>query len=133
MATNPTFVLVGHCGADSWSISSAVRRAVPKAAVVSADDAGALGRVGAEVVLLINRVLDGSFETDSGIDLIKSLAKRPAKPKMVLISNYADAQQSAVAAGALPGFGKSELGSAKTTELLRKLAAVAQPSEPAAK
>jgi hypothetical protein len=37
----------------------------------------------------------------------------------MLVSNYADAQQAAVAAGALPGFGKREIGTPKVKELLR--------------
>ena len=130
MATPATFVLVGHCGADSYSISNAVRRAVPGAAVVSADEPGALDRqIKNGAVLLVNRVLDGGFHTDSGVELIESLASRQPKPRMLLVSNYADAQQAAVAAGALPGFGKSELGSARTSDQLRSLAAASQPAE----
>jgi hypothetical protein len=37
----------------------------------------------------------------------------------MLVSNYPDAQAAAVAAGALPGFGKRELGSARIPELIR--------------
>ncbi len=131
MSSPATFVLVGHCGADSWSIANAVKRAAPGAAIVSADDESTLAplaRSGA--VLLINRVLDGGFDTDSGVELIEALARQQPVPKMLLISNYADAQEAAVAAGALPGFGKSELGSAKTTALLRSLAEEVKPAAP---
>jgi hypothetical protein len=38
---------------------------------------------------------------------------------MMLVSNYADAQQAAVAAGALPGFGKRELGTPRVSQLIR--------------
>ena len=37
----------------------------------------------------------------------------------MLVSNYADAQQAAVAAGAIEGFGKAELGADETEEKLR--------------
>lgn len=62
-------------------------------------------------LLLINRVLDGRFEASNGIDLIKHLKAKNADSKLILISNYADAQQSAEDAGALKGFGKSDVGS----------------------
>ena len=39
----------------------------------------------------------------------------------MLVSNYPEWQQAAIAAGALPGFGKAELNRAETRE---KLAAV---------
>ena len=43
----------------------------------------------------------------------------PASPP---ISNYPEAQAEAVAAGALPGFGKAELHDPRTAELLRSAA-----------
>jgi hypothetical protein len=36
----------------------------------------------------------------------------------MLVSNYADAQAAAVAAGALSGFGKREIGNPKVKQLL---------------
>ena len=39
---------------------------------------------------------------------------------MMLVSNYHDAQQAAVAVGAVPGFGKRELGTPKAAQLLRE-------------
>lgn len=123
MASATTFVLVGHCGADSYSLTHAVSRAVPGAKVISADDAASLDRaLASPAVLLVNRVLDGHFATGSGVDLIATLASRNPKPTMLLISNYADAQAAAVAAGAAPGFGKSQLGLPATVDLLRTLA-----------
>lgn len=123
MPGTTTFVLVGHCGADSYSLSHAVSRAVPGSKVIAADDVPSLdAALASPAVLLVNRVLDGSFATDSGVDLIASLASRHPKPTMLLISNYADAQAAAVAAGACPGFGKSQLGSPATVDILRTLA-----------
>jgi hypothetical protein len=37
----------------------------------------------------------------------------------MLVSNYAEAQAAALAAGAAPGFGKREIGTPKVKELLR--------------
>ncbi len=38
---------------------------------------------------------------------------------MMLVSNYPDAQAAAVANGALPGFGKREIGSPRVIELIK--------------
>ncbi len=124
VAANPTFVLVGHCGADMHMMKNAVARAVPGAAVAAADDEISLHRhLTPGAVLLINRVLDGGFETDSGIDLIERLAKAGARPVMLLVSNLPEAQERAVAAGARAGFGKRDLYSTRTAALLREAAA----------
>jgi hypothetical protein len=71
-------------------------------------------------LILFNRELGYGFDPDQGADAIRML--RPTLPnvKMMLISNYPDAQQEAVAAGALPGFGKRELGSPRVLQLLRE-------------
>jgi len=65
-------------------------------------------------------VLDGSFVAEGGIELIEQLAKYDATPKLMLISNFEESQQQAVAVGALQGFGKSELGRDATEDKLRK-------------
>lgn len=115
-----TVVLVGHCGFDQSSISRAVFSALPLSTVKSANDAAALDAyAGPDTLLLINRVLDGRFTAGSGIDLIADLADQENPPRMMLISNYADAQAKAVEAGALPGFGKSELGTSETSRKLQ--------------
>ena len=110
--------LVGHCGFDSGSLKRFAQDVAPKAEVSRVNDQSALDEIaGPGTLLLVNRVLDGRFSAGgSGIDLIRSLSEDDGKPAMMLISNYADAQAQAVAAGALPGFGKSELGSDQTRE-----------------
>jgi len=118
--TVKTVVLVGHCGFDQSSISRAVSAVLPSSNVTSANNSASLDAYsGPDALLLINRVLDGRFSTGSGVDLIADLAGRDNPPKMMLISNFPDAQAQAVAAGALPGFGKSELGSPETSDKLR--------------
>ena len=47
--------------------------------------------------------------------------------KVMLISNYTEAQQQAIAAGALAGFGKREIGTKRVTELLRGAARISIP------
>jgi len=51
--------------------------------------------------------------------------------KAMLVSNYPEAQAAAVAEGALPGFGKREIGTPRVGELLREALKPAQPSSAA--
>lgn len=119
MSTN--VLLVGHCGPDSTYLRMAVRQAEPQARVLLADDDEALQSAlkGEVTLLLINRELGYGFETDQGVALIKWLhANHPAVATM-LISNYPEAQKDAESAGALPGFGKRDIGSPRAIALLR--------------
>jgi two-component system chemotaxis response regulator CheY len=114
-------LLIGHCGADASYLRIAVRAAVPEAQVLAADEPAEVQKAVADGVdlVLVNRELGYGFESDSGVELIASLHATHPELKMILVSNYADAQAAAVAAGALPGFGKRELGSKRVVELLR--------------
>ena len=69
-------------------------------------------------LLLVNRQLDGNFEVYEGVELIRRLHETYPELPMLLISNFADSQQAAEAAGARPGFGKREIGSAKMRDAL---------------
>lgn len=114
-------VLVGHCGPDSGYLRVVVSKASKDIQVVSADDEASLAHVlsqGVDLVLL-NRQLDWGFKATEGVELISQLRASHPQVKLMLVSNYPDAQEAAVRAGALPGFGKRELGSAKVTELLQ--------------
>ncbi len=119
-------LLVGHCGPDSFMLRSAARRAVPEADVAYAASTAELhARLAASDVLLVNRVLDGDFESDSGIELIRTvLADRP-ETVALLVSNHDDAQREAESAGARPGFGKANAMSDEAAERLRAAAATA--------
>ena len=122
----PTFVLIGHCGPDSYLLKGAIGRAVPGASIVFAEDDDSLRlRLAADSILLINRVLDDGFDTESGVELIERLAKAAPRPIMMLISNHDDAQQRALAVGAMPGFGKRAVNQPRTADLLRLAAEVA--------
>jgi two-component system, chemotaxis family, chemotaxis protein CheY len=114
-------VLIGHCGPDSSYLRMAVASALPGAQVTSADDESELRRAidaGADL-LLLNRLLDYGFKENEGTELIARLRQSHPGLKMMLVSNYDDAQQAAVAAGALPGFGKRDIGSPKVKQRLR--------------
>jgi hypothetical protein len=103
--------LVGHCGFDSGSLSRFASDVAPDAEVVRINDQRSLDDLaGPGTLLLVNRVLDGRFDVGgSGIELIKALSAKDDPAPAMLISNYEDAQQEAEAAGALPGFGKSQI------------------------
>ena len=117
--------LVGHCGPDSSYLRMAVSRAVKDAKVLAADDDHELHRLVEDGVdlLLLNRVLDYGFSSDEGVEIIRKLREKHPQLKMMLVSNYPEAQAEAVEAGALPGFGKREIGTPRVTELLRQAVA----------
>lgn len=123
---------MGHCGPDSSYLRMTVSSVDRSAQVISADDDESLRRALKDGVdlLLFNRVLDFGFDETEGIAMIRALRKQHPNVRMMLVSNYADAQSAAVAAGALPGFGKRDLGSARVKDLLRQ--AILGESDPAA-
>jgi hypothetical protein len=125
-----TIVLVGHCGADGFLLRNAVTRAVPEARIERVDDQDSLAaHLQSDRLLLINRVLGGDFDEESGIELIRRLRGAANPPRLMLISNYPEAQQAAVEAGAPPGFGKRNVNDAATVRLLREACSI--PKEPA--
>lgn len=115
-------VLVGHCGPDSAYLRSAVSRIGRDVEVLAADDSAELDRLIEQGVdlLLVNRVLDYGFADTDGPTVIGELHDKYPDLKMMLVSNYPDAQAQAVAAGALPGFGKRQLGTEPVNKLLRE-------------
>ena len=107
----PRIVLVGHCGPDQFMLKSAIGRFAPGVPIEIVNNQNdLLGRLDQDTVLLVNRELDGNFDTAGGIDLIRQLASsNPVPPKMLLVSNFDHAQAEAIEAGGMPGFGKSDL------------------------
>lgn len=125
--------LIGHCGPDSSYLRLAVQKAGRDVKVVAADDDAELQKVleaGVDL-LLFNRVLDYGFEEEEGVELIRRLRAENPNVKMMLVSNYPESQAQAVEAGALPGFGKREIGSPRVTELLREALAQEPSTKPA--
>lgn len=120
-ARTVTVALIGHCGPDSWMLKGVVERAVPGVRVEMVhDEAGAATAAAACDLLLVNREMDGDFNDRSGVSLIAGLAgDRSRRATMMLVSNYADAQEAARKAGAMPGFGKATAGKPETAEKIR--------------
>jgi hypothetical protein len=128
MAKNVKVALVGHCGPDSSYLRMVIGQAAKGAQVLMADDDQELQDVLAQDValLLFNRELGYGFTHKTGVDAIRHLRGLNKDLKMMLVSNYPDAQAAAVANGALPGFGKREIGSPRVIEVLK--AAIEQPA-----
>lgn len=107
---SPLILLVGHCSPDGMMLKTVVERAVPGCRVERVNDESELKR-GQDVaaLLLINRILDGEFDSASGLELIRRYTQQsgPNQARTMLISNFDSAQEEAEAAGARPGFGKS--------------------------
>ncbi|MEM9702983.1 MAG: hypothetical protein AAF907_11130 [Planctomycetota bacterium] len=122
----PRVLNVGQCVPDHMSISAYLKRTFGAEVVKvdSEEDALAAVEAGSVDLVLVNRLYDA--DGSSGLDTVEAIAAGTAlsatdRPPVMLVSNFADAQQQAVKKGALPGFGKSELGAPATDE---KLAAV---------
>jgi two-component system chemotaxis response regulator CheY len=111
---------VGQCQPDHGAIRRLVQGEFG-AEVVQADkldDALAQLRAGRFDLVLINRKLDVDYS--DGIEIlhaIKADAELASTPVM-LVSNHAEHQRAAIAAGAEPGFGKAELNHAETRDKL---------------
>ena len=67
-------------------------------------------------LVMINRKLD--IDHSEGMEILRTIKSDDVlkTTPVVLISNFPDAQDAAVKEGAMPGFGKAELGSPKTKE-----------------
>lgn len=114
-------ILVGHCGPDTSYLKMAIRKSLPGSAIRAANDPTVLAAelaANPAAILLVNRVLEPGFDSESGIELIASVKAAHPTARLLLVSNYPESQAEAVKAGALPGFGKNDIGSAKLTQAL---------------
>jgi len=109
---------VGQCGPDHSTIRSYLTRNFDCEVVQVDDAAGALAALEASVfdLVLVNRKLDMDYS--DGIEVIRQLKSNPtaAKVPVMLVTNYPEHQESAIAAGAIRGFGKLDFGKPETRE-----------------
>ncbi|MEO1981440.1 MAG: response regulator, partial [Fuerstiella sp.] len=70
-------------------------------------------------LILINRKLDTDYS--DGMEIMKQIRSNPQTEQIpvMLISNFPESQEQAVAAGATYGFGKAELSSPETVQRVR--------------
>lgn len=71
-------------------------------------------------VVLVNRVL--ASDKSSGLEVIKRLLVLQREIPVMLVSDLAEAQDAAVALGAMRGFGKVHLGERSTLDLVSRVA-----------
>src|SRR5689334_6367784 len=117
----PKHVLnVGQCSMDHAAITRLITSNF-EADVAEADSAkeaiNAL-RMQSYDLVLVNRKLDRDYS--DGLEIIKQIKSDPelASVPCMLVTNYEDHQQTAIAAGAVPGFGKSQYRDPQTLEKL---------------
>lgn len=116
----PVVLLVGHCAPDVVMLRMAVLRAVPGATVASVTDQPSFeGAIGGAAYALVNRVLDGTFDVELGVDLMRRAASRAHAATWSLVSRYPEAQEAARQIGACEGFDKTQLYDARTLEIIR--------------
>ena len=119
--TGKRVLSVGQCGADHGGLTRALRQAFGAEVVAAHSAAEALAQLqhGDYALVLVNRVLDA--DGTPGVDLVRAVKEDEAlrRVPVMLVSNYPDAQDEAVAAGAEPGFGKAALGRPEMLERVR--------------
>jgi CheY-like chemotaxis protein len=110
---------VGQCGFDGPQIERLFQQehAARVESVDSGEEAAERLKDGQYDLVLVNRRLDS--DGSSGIALLAQLHAQSPEVPVMLVSDRTDAQDEAVARGALPGFGKSELRTPETAEKIR--------------
>src|SRR4051812_42759128 len=103
--------LVGHCNIDGPRLQREISTKLPKTDVIRVNSDQDLERAAdsPQAVLLVNREPVG-FDRD-GLDIVRDVRQSRPNTRLMLVSDFEDAQQEAQQLGALPGFGKSEIGS----------------------
>jgi CheY-like chemotaxis protein len=112
---------VGNCGPDFGSMSRFLTKnfAVTVEQAHSPADTLEKLRGGEYALVLINRKLDQDYSDGTEIlKLIKADTSLAGTPVMI-ITNYAEHQDAAVALGAERGFGKLQYGEPETLEKLK--------------
>jgi CheY-like chemotaxis protein len=111
---------VGNCSSDHAMIARAILMHFEAEVVRASGRRDALDSLhaGHFDLVLVNRKLTG--DGSAGVELIRQIKSDPqlADMPVMLLSDYPDYQATAVAEGAEPGFGKSQLGEALVAERL---------------
>jgi len=113
---------VGQCGFDGPRMARLWREAL-EAEVERADTGDEAAELLASQdydLVLVNRVL--AADRSSGLDVIERLRARNVHVPIMLVSDLPEAQDAAVALGAVRGFGKAHLGERSTLDLVSSVA-----------
>lgn len=110
--TAPRVLSVGQCGFDHGRVTRFLRESfgAETEGLDTSEEALEKLRSGPFGLVLVNRLLD--LDGSNGLDLIRSIKADAALADIptMLVSNYPEAQAEAARLGALPGFGKADLG-----------------------
>lgn len=117
-----TVLDVGNCGPDHASLSAMLRESFD-VEILSADqwsDALDILQSRGVDLVLVNRKLD--IDYSDGLEIIRRMKSDPrwSTIPVMLITNYAEHQEAAVAIGAEYGFGKLELRTSQTRARLER-------------
>jgi CheY-like chemotaxis protein len=111
---------VGQCSLDHSTICSFLARHFDCEVIQTHGAADTLDQLkgGRFDLVLVNRKLDADYS--DGIEIIRQIKSDPATAgiPVMLVTNYAEHQDAAVAAGAIRGFGKLEYEKPDTRERL---------------
>src|SRR4051794_20273651 len=109
-------VLVGHCNFDGPRLQQEIQSMPEELEVLRVNDEADLREVceEGENLLLVNREPVG-FDED-GVDIVCDVCEQYPDQCVMLVSDFDDAQEQAVEAGAMPGFGKRDMGTPKLAE-----------------
>lgn len=115
-----TVIDCGNCGPDHSAIRNLIQNhfdAVVEQTHGADDTLRRLKRGGVDLVV-VNRKLDRDYS--DGMEVIRQIKADESlrEVPVMLVTNYPDQQQAAVAEGAVPGFGKLALSDPTTKELL---------------
>ncbi|MBI2824571.1 MAG: response regulator [Planctomycetia bacterium] len=116
---------VGQCRPDHAAIRRLLetRFGAEVVQVHGTSDAISQLRLGPFALVLVNRKLDADYS--DGLEVVRAIKADPdlSRVPVMLVSNYAEYQRSAVEAGAVEGFGKAELATPATEEKLARFLA----------
>jgi CheY-like chemotaxis protein len=114
---------VGQCGPDHATIRSYLKRNFDCEIVQAHGEDDTLKQLGNGRfdLVLVNRKLDADYS--DGIDMIRKVKADPATADVpvMLVTNYPEHQETAIAAGAIRGFGKLEFDKPDTRERLAQV------------
>lgn len=114
---------VGQCGPDHATITSYLKRHFDCDIVQAHGARDTLEQLksGRFDLVLVNRKLDADYS--DGIEIIRQIKADPdlSQVPVMLVTNYPEHQEAAVAAGAHRGFGKLEFDARETRDRLAEI------------
>jgi len=110
---------VGQCVPDNMSLKSFLTGTFDATyeTADSKEEAVEMTKGGDYALVLVNRKLDADYS--EGMEVLKAIKGESQELPVMIVSNFEEAQQSAVAAGGEYGFGKSELGDPEVVNRLK--------------